>query len=317
MDPRVCIIVLNWNGLADTIECLDSLRQVTSPGYQVIVVDNGSAGNDADTLATRYGDYIHLIRNDRNCGFAEGNNIAIRYALQRWNPDYVLLLNNDTVVHPAFLDKLVEVAEGDHSIGIAGPKIYFHGRQSVFQSAGARTNLWTGRMKLIGFGETDAGQYDRLADVDWVVGCGLLIRSKVIERIGLLYPGYFALYEETEWCLRCRKAGYRVVYVPGSVLWHKGEQATARVSGFRMYYTGRNSLLFMRRNASALQFAAFCLQFPVRDVPMTTAWLLFRLRDTRSLLRYYAGIRDGIRLVLKTGKDFKGEGVDLPVSPGR
>jgi len=117
--PKVCIIVLNWNGLSDTVECLESLRKLGYSNYGVIVVDNASKGDDVEVLKQRYGGYVYLIKNDRNYGFAEGNNIGIRYALGNLKPDYYFLLNNDTVVAPDVLDELVAVGERDDRIGVS------------------------------------------------------------------------------------------------------------------------------------------------------------------------------------------------------
>src|SRR4030042_7200987 len=137
----------------DTMECLESLKKITYPNYRVVMVDNASEDNDVEVLTDRYGNYIHMIRNDKNYGFAEGNNIGIRYALEHSNPEYILLLNNDTVVHPTFLDKLVETASGDSRIGIAGPKVYSYDQPDRLQSAGGKINWWTGDLSLIGWGE--------------------------------------------------------------------------------------------------------------------------------------------------------------------
>ena len=122
--PKVSIIILNWNGLNDTVECLESLDKVTYPDYQVIVVDNGSTGGDARTLRERFGDYVHIIENDKNYGYTGGVNIGIKYALNNLAADYILLLNNDTIVDPEFLTKMVELAESDNSIGIVGAGVY-------------------------------------------------------------------------------------------------------------------------------------------------------------------------------------------------
>ena len=124
MEPKVSIIILNWNGLDDTIECLESLQKITYPNYEVIVVDNGSRGNDAQVLREKFGDYIELIQNDKNYGYTGGNNIGIRYALHNSSWDYFLVLNNDTVVESGFLTELVNIAESAPSSGIAGPKIH-------------------------------------------------------------------------------------------------------------------------------------------------------------------------------------------------
>lgn len=297
---EVCVIILNWNGLADTVECLEALKKTTYSGCRVVVVDNGSEGGEADILSERYGGYAQVIRNEHNLGFAEGNNVGIRYALEHRDPDYLFLLNNDTVVHPQLLENLVEAAEKDPSIGIAGPKIYYHG-DTVFQSAGARISMWTGRSALVGYGERDAGQHDTPTDVDWVVGCGLLIRTAVMREIGLLYSPYFALYEETEWCIRCRRAGYRVAYIPQAVLWHKGAQATNKVGGMRAYYSGRNLILFMARNASKLRLVTFLLTYSMMTLPEYVLRFALAERSLRVLVSYLRGVIRGSLLAVNRG----------------
>ena len=137
--PRVSVVILNLNGLEHTLECLESLKKITYPNYDVIVVDNASNGDDVKILREKSGDYVHIIENDKNYGFAEGSNIGMRYALRTFCPAYLLLLNNDTVVAPDFLDELVKVAESSDEIGIVGPKIYyydFEGHKYVIWFAG-------------------------------------------------------------------------------------------------------------------------------------------------------------------------------------
>ena len=123
--PEVSIIILNWNGLEDTIECLESLKKITYPNYKLIIVDNGSEGNDVAVLRHRFGSYIHIIEKDKNYGFTEGNNIGMRYAL-KGEARYILLLNNDTIVDPDFLSNLIKVAAGDPKIGLLIFCIFFH-----------------------------------------------------------------------------------------------------------------------------------------------------------------------------------------------
>lgn len=225
--PGVCIIILNWNGLADTIECLESLKQLTYPNYRIVVVDNASSGNDVEMLKQRYGDYAHIIANDRNYGFPEGNNIGIRYALNE-GADYVLLLNNDTVVDPEFLSELVTVAESDESIGIAGSKIYFYGSPNRIQTTGGKFYRWLGHQIPYG-GKEDHGQYDRVADRDYLFGASMLIKRKVTERISLLDSTFFYGMDDFDFCFRAKRAGFRVVYVPGSRIWHKGGASRAQL----------------------------------------------------------------------------------------
>lgn len=301
MHPKVSIIILNWNGLEDTIECLDSLKKITYPNHRITVVDNGSRGNDVQALREKFGDYINIIENDKNYGFAEGNNIGIRYALASVNPDYILLLNNDMVVAPDFLTELIQVAEMAPLVGIAGPKIYYYGEPNKLQSAGAKVNWRTGETFLIGCGQIDEGQFDHGNDVDWVVGGGLLIKRQVLERIGLLYQPYFAYFEEVDWCTRCKKAGCRVVYVPSAKLWHKGAATTTRIGGMRLYYMTRNRFLFMKRNATGLQFVCFLMRFFLRDVAFTTIQILALRRDLKSLGKFYTGMCAGISFSLGRG----------------
>jgi len=219
MHHRVSIIILNWNGLDDTVECLESLKKITYPDYEVIVVDNASSGNDVEVLRDRYGDYIHLIPNDKNYGFAEGNNIGMRYALDRQS-DYVLLLNNDTVVDADFLTELVRVAEGDERIGIAAGKIYFYDFPNKLQSVGGKINWSLGTRRNYGRQE-DIGQFDQIAERDFVYATAMLIKRAVMERISLLDASFFFGIEEYDYCTRTIRAGFKVVYVPTSKVWHK------------------------------------------------------------------------------------------------
>jgi hypothetical protein len=250
-------------------------------------------------LRERFGVYIHTIENDRNYGFAEGNNIGIRYALEKSRPDYFLLLNNDTVVDPEFLTELVEVGQGDSLIGILGPKVYFYHQPKIVQSAGGKINWCTGKISLLGAHEIDKGQFDEIKEVEWVSGCALLIKRQVIETIGLLYAGYFAYFEESEWCSRCKKAGYKIVYVPRARLWHKALSTVGKQHGFELYYMTRNQFLFMRRNSTKPQFLSYFIYFFLRDFMFTTGFLLIRRRDLRLLKSFYKGIFDGICMTIK------------------
>jgi len=223
--PEVCIIMLNWNGLADTVECLESLLTLSYPNYRVIVVDNGSQGDDGKVLKQRFGDYIHLIQNDKNYGFAEGNNIGMRYALTNLKPDYYMLLNNDTVVAPDFVDKMVAVGEGEPQVGILGPKIYYHdvnGRKNIIWSAGGKIRWWRPWIyDGIGNGKEDGSQYQGLRAVAWVSGAALMFKREVLEQLSFLNANYFSGNEDVEYCLKARRYGFKVVYVPTAKVWHK------------------------------------------------------------------------------------------------
>lgn len=252
--PRVSIIILNWNGIEDTIECLESLRKISYPDYEVVVVDNGSIGNDADVLEDRHGGYIRLIRNDKNYGFAEGNNIALRWLLDNSKSVYYLLLNNDTVVAPDFLNELVRVAESDDRIGIVGPKQYrygFSGKTNVILSAGGRISPWNPHIyTLIGRQEEDASQYQTVTEVAWVSGSALMLKRRIIDGLSLLDSGYFFGKEDIEYCLRARRHGFKVVYVPDSKIWHKGGSSRKRIRYRILLLSPLLHLRLIKRNFS-------------------------------------------------------------------
>jgi len=257
-EPTIVIIILNWNGIEDTVECLESLKKIIYPNYQVIVVDNGSEGNDVKTLRERFADYVHVIENDRNYGFAEGNNIGMRYALMSSEPDYVLLLNNDTVVDPHFLSELVRAAENDSKIGILGPGIYDYYKPGVIMSAGGRISWWRGTTPHTALDNlSDKG--GSVQEVDRIEGCCLLARRDVLEKVGMLDPEYFAYWEETDWCVRARRGGYRICCALNSRIWHKGKHSY--INSYKLYYFLRNNILFMRKNAATKHMGVFLVYF--------------------------------------------------------
>jgi GT2 family glycosyltransferase len=304
--PKVSIIILNWNGLGDTIECLESLKRITYPNYEVIVVDNGSQGNDAQVLQERFGDYIHLIQNDKNYGYTGGSNIGIRYALNDSSPDYFLILNNDVVVTPDFVTRMVEVADGDTSIGIVGSKILLHGLPNIIQSIGCRRNMRSGMGTFIGNKEVDHGQHDAVREVDYVVGCCLLIKRGVVAKVGLLDESYFCYCEEIDYCFRVRKAGYKILSAPNAKIWHKKSvrlkpwYKTLRRTDqldtplYQVYFMARNNFKFMKKHATKGQYLSFLFYFfGYRFWFATGAYLLY-YRDIRQLIAFWRGARDGL-----------------------
>jgi len=303
--PKVSIIILNWNGREDTIECLESLKKITYPNYEVIVVDNGSKGNDAQVLKERFGDYIHLIQNDKNYGFARGANIGMKYVLNNSAADYVLLLNNDTVVDPEFLTEMVRVAEADPAIGIVGAKIYYYDNPNQLQLVWGKIDLWRGELfpilklvkvvteKIRGV-ELDKGQYDHTIEADWVTGCCFLNKEQVLKSIGLLDEGYFCYGEEIDYCLRAKRAEYKIVYVPKAKVWHKGEQSSKQVSGFSRYFGERNRFRFMRKHATRWQYRSFLIYFFGFRFWLAAGYYLIHLHSLNVLAGFCRGVKDGL-----------------------
>ncbi len=192
---------------------------------------------------------VRLVANSVNLRFAGGNNVGIEHVLPD-NPDYVLLLNNDTVVDPGFLSELVKFAEEDRHIGIVGPKIYYYYDERRIWYAGGRVNFWEGWTSHIGIREKDHGQYDSPMEVDYVTGCCMLVRREVIERVGKLDEGYFIYGEDADWCLRASRAGYRLFYVPSSMIWHKVSATSGgNLSWFKNWNKLKSQLKLMARYA--------------------------------------------------------------------
>jgi len=246
----VTIIILNWNGLADTLECLESLADLDYPAYEVVVVDNGSMDGSVEAIRGCF-PQVTLIENSENMGFAEGNNVGTRRALEH-GADYVLLLNNDTVVDSAFLVELVNVAETDGEIGVASPLIFYYDAPDEIWTAGATINWVNGSTRRLRAGET-AHEGEPTFDVDFVSGCALLAKREVIETTGFLDPDYYLYYEEADWCVRARNQGYRIVCVPQAKMWHKVSRSIGSSSPLVSYYMTRNALLFLRKHLSGIQ----------------------------------------------------------------
>lgn len=242
--PRVAIIIVNWNGAEDTIECVESLQRVSYPNATVVVVDNASTGKDVQRLRTRFGEDIHLLANERNSGFAEGSNIGVRYAIKVLDPQYLLLLNNDTVVDPDFLTELVAVADRDSDIGLVGGKIYIYGT-GLIDSAGSlfyNVFLATSRGNL----EEDTGQYDYEEEVPMVTAGCCLIRRAILDGTYLFDSAFFMYYEELDFNIRVRKMGFRIVYTPRAAIYHKYSQSVRRFSRATSQESYRRTLLTKR-----------------------------------------------------------------------
>ncbi len=285
--PKVSITILNWNGLEDTTECLESLKKVTYPNYEVIVVDNCSDGDDARILKEKFGDYIQVIQNDKNYGCGQGFNTGIQYALKNYQPDYVMIMNNDVVVDPAFLDELVKVAESDELIGIVGPKIYYYdysGRKDVIWSAGGRIRWWTLRVHTtIGENDDDLPKYQAIKNVDWITGAVAMFRSSMTKKVGLLNPWYFIGHEDVEYCLKARKHGFNVVYVPTAKAWHK---VGASVKKTDIIFPGPSSYYYLLKHS----FPSYVYIYHLLLLPaLLSRWALIYLtqhRDRQTIKRF-------------------------------
>lgn len=250
--PFVTIIVLNWNGHNDTRECLNSLQGIVYPNYHIVLVDNASTDDSIAILSETYPG-LTIVENEENLGFSEGNNVGIRYALSQ-GADYIWILNNDTVVDPSALTALVDVAQTDTKIGILGSKIFYYDEPDILWFAGGPMDWHNLETPHVGINQKDYGQYDEIKNYDRVAGCSMLVTRKLCEQIGLMDPAYFLYVEEVDWCLRAWASGFRVVYAPGSKVYHKVSKAVQLLeAGEKVfsYYKTRNFLYLLKKNFKA------------------------------------------------------------------
>ena len=247
---QVSIVVLNWNGADDTIACLDSLQALTYPNFSVIVVDNGSSDDSLLHLRPYEAPYpLTLLETGQNLGYAGGNNVGTRHALEQ-GAEFVLVLNNDTVVAPDLLERLIESAQRNPNAGVFSARIlYFDAPEKVWFD-GARWNTSTLNMEWPGQDaeEPSLGLDDH--DTDYACGAALFFRAEVARQIGLLDESFFLVWEEVDWCFRAREAGWRNLVVPAAKVWHKiGVSFGSESSPLRVYFSVRNQLLWFSRHA--------------------------------------------------------------------
>jgi GT2 family glycosyltransferase len=248
MSVKIALILLHWNNAQDTLECLESLSRIQETEYETIVVDNGSTDGSLTTLQAAFPHHLYL-ENGENLGFAEGNNRGIALALDR-GADLIVLLNNDTVVAPNFLKELQKAAEEHPNVGVFGPTIYYYDEPATVWYAGGSVDAKSGRCYHIGCGNSSAPATPQCTD--YICGCALAMRSEVVEKVGLLDPRFFLIWEEIDWCYRARKAGFQCLVVPTARVWHKVSSSFPEGNRGPMwsYFYFRNRLLFHKLHSS-------------------------------------------------------------------
>ena len=250
LDIQISIITINYNGVKDTCELIDSLP-LEDKTIEVIVVDNASKEDEASIIASRY-PQVKVIRSEQNLGFAGGNNLGIKAALGR----YLFFINNDTILRHQTSDirHLVSRLETNDKIGMVCPKIRFAWGDKPIQFAGyTPLSHYTMRNRSIGFGEKDKGQYDTAHPTPYAHGAAMMVKREALEKVGLMPECYFLYYEELDWSMMFMRAGYSIWYEPACTIYHKESQATGQNSPLKTYYLTRNRLLFVKRNIKGLR----------------------------------------------------------------
>jgi GT2 family glycosyltransferase len=233
--PLLSVIIPNWNGKHFLTECIDSLKEQTFRDFETILVDNGSTDGSAEFAEKRYGEFIRVLRNKENLGFAGGNNIGIQAA----RGEYIVLLNNDTWADPHWLEELVKATQIDSLIGMWGSKIRSYFQRNRIEGIGELI-YWDGLCRAQGQFEQDDGQYEVMQEILFPPGCGAMYRKSVLDEIGLFDEDFFAYGDDTEIGIRARLAGWKCLYVPRAIIYHKNSGTGGQHSPFKAYYVERN-----------------------------------------------------------------------------
>ena len=280
--PLIFIVILNYNGQYDTIECIKSIRKSSYKHYKIVIVDNGSKDESVSILKREFPD-VKLIENEENSGFGGGNNTGIDYSLQRGVP-YILLLNNDTVVEKDFLYHMIEAIEKDEKIGLVAPSIYYYNQPGRIWSAGGYISWIRGS----GF-HLYRSNKDRF--VSFVSGCCMLIKVEVMKRVGLFSEDYFLYLEDADYCRRVADANFKIRYVARSTIYHKAHSTVGgKNSPSVLYYCYRNRLFFTKKYAPKLYYYIFLLYLTVTITVKFSIWGISGHKDRIKYVRL--GIRD-------------------------
>jgi hypothetical protein len=259
-DIKVAVVLLNYNTFKDTRDCIDSLQKCTYPNFEIWLVDNASKDDSFEKLQALYYESVIFVSSKKNLGFAGGCNLGTYKALDA-GADYILLLNNDTVVDPDFLNHLVDLAETKPNAGLVGGKIYLYDEKNIFWDAGGYISLRAGNGIRRGHGSEDNGQFNQEEKVEFVTGCMMLIKKEVIEEVGGLPETYFFGVEEWDYGCRVRRAGYDLWYAPKTKIWHKVGGSHSDLDPIYYYNFIRNRIQFVKRNSSILNYILWYFQF--------------------------------------------------------
>ena len=293
-DPKVTVVIVNWNGLKDTVECLESLREIDYSNFSIILVDNGSSNNEVDELKAKFTD-IRIIMLKRNLGFAIANNVGIRVAINEGS-DYVLLLNNDTIVGRKFLSELVKTAQNNSRVGILGPKIYLYDDKKRIWYAGGKLNMYFTHSS-IGVHKLDFGQYERMKETDCVSGACMLVWKSVFKSIGLLPKEYFLGWEDIDFCIAARKNKYLCMIVPSSIIWHKVSVSYTRHNLLQkqVFLGFRNRIIVRRKFLPRTKFILFVLIQILVVIPTHAIYYTVVYKDLNRIKSMLDGFITGIK----------------------
>lgn len=297
----VSIIILNWNGWKYTQACLESLLKAGFPESDIIIVDNASIDDSRSNIKKSF-ESVQLIENKINEGFTGGNNAGIRYALAH-GYEYILLLNNDTVVAPGFWQLLVEEMKKSDKLAAIQPIIYYMEPESQIWNAGGNYHSW------LGYSQTNLQAFDKNPyPTEWITGCAIMVRAAILEEIGLLDSSYFAYFEDVDWSLRMRRRGYDLKVHPQAVIYHEaGAASKSENSGAEgnldpkvHFLNVRNQIFQLRKYCTSPKY---WLAWPFHFTKFSLYILYFLIKGRRKKGKAVInGILEGLRTPLKITK---------------
>lgn len=299
-DRKVGVVLVNWNGGDFTLPCLETLRASDLKPWRTVIVDNASADGSPGRIEALFPEAV-LIRNESNLGFAGATNQGLRNVMEA-GADFAWVLNNDTLVEPQCLARLVDALQDNPDMGAVSGKILTSDSPPRLWYAGARWSPWTLTPKHTGHGEHDSGKYDTPCEAPFLSGCCMLLRRQALDRVGLFDEKYFAYWEDADWCLRALAKGVRLCYEPRAVLYHrvaasvrKNTPATApgKTSALSIRLLTRNHLFLIRRHARRpWQFLAAMAWRLGQTLYVAAIQIAFRRWDKLRSLRQ--GLREGL-----------------------
>ena len=248
MNPKVYITIPNWNGKADTLECLDSVSRLSYPNKFIVVVDNGSSDDSVSSIRTCHPS-VEVIETGENLGYSGACNVGIHFAIKR-DADYLLIMNNDTIVDSEMVSHLLNAAEQIGFLSILSPIIYYYYSNKIWY-AGAKWNNRLLNFQHIGQGTLDTGQLREIEETAYACGCAMFFHLDVARKVGFFDNDFYLYFEETDWCYRARQYGIKSYLAPHAKMWHKvGSSSGGFASPLQNYYFFRNKLLWGKKHLS-------------------------------------------------------------------
>ena len=285
---KIFVILVNYNGSDDTIECVQSLLSIDYKNIEILIVDNGSDTEQIKILKDKLSDRINIIYLENNIGFAGGNNAGIKYSLKQ-NADYILLLNNDTIVESNLLTVLMNSIRAGNNIGICGPGINYYSDHRRIWSVGGKISKIRGTgvaIRKLKKNEKDSDKY-----VSFVSGCCMLIKKEVFQKVGNFDDNFFLYVEDADFCYRTIKAGFKICFNPQVKIYHKvGNSTKSKSPNISLYYTTRNRLFFAKKYFQNIFFL--------------TVLYIFITMSIKSIFWIFTGKTSNISTVRKSFKDF-------------